>query len=159
MDVTISWTERINESSQKKCPTTSAAAALLAPYPGTSHLLNAQMQRQAMPALCVGYPMMARMSYDMSLRTHALCQDGCGQGMPGDQNHAIDACSTGACSGDVSPYDSGDDGVVVVVGGGGDELNAGEAVDMKLFERWTTSEAGLRVDAGELEQFGRSKSF
>jgi hypothetical protein len=80
-------------------------------------------------------------------------------GMPGDQNHAIDACSTGACSGDVSPYDSGDDGLVVMVGGGGDELNAGEAVDMKLFERWTTSEAGLRVDAGELEQFGRSKSF
>ena len=53
--------------------------------------------------------------------------------------------------GEASPYYSGDDAVA-------GELNAGEAVDMKLFRHWTTSGAGLLVDAGELEQFGRSKS-
>ena len=61
--------------------------------------------------------------------------------------------SPGDSAGD-SPYDSADDG-----GADDAELNAGEAVDMKLFQHWAASEPVLRVAAGELEQFGRSKSF
>jgi hypothetical protein len=147
MDVTIAWSDRLGASSHNKSAATwqhrvshEQVQRVLIPYYNSPQSVEAAL-------LCMQQPA-NRVSPDASMEE-----------MPGDQNHAIDACSTGACSGDVSPYDSGDDGVVVVVGGGGDELNAGEAVDMKLFERWTTSEAGLRVDAGELEQFGRSKSF
>ena len=158
MDVTISWTDRINESSRKNCLETSAASSLLSPYAPTSLFFGSPgipqpMLMQHVPA----FPFGMRMSYDMSLRASGVCQDVCAGGLPGDRCHAIDACSTGACSGEASPYDSGDD-AVVVGGEGEEELNAGEAVDMKLFRHWTTSEAGLLVDAGELEQFGRSKS-
>ena len=37
-------------------------------------------------------------------------------------------------------------------------LNAGEAVDMKLHEHWACVPT-LRIEASELERFGRSKSF
>ena len=149
MDVTISWTDRINESSRKNCLESSAASSLLSPYAPTSLFFGSPCIPQ--PTLMQhvpAFPFGMRMSYDMSLRASGVCQDVCAGGLPGDRCHAIDACSTGACSGE---DDSGDDAVAA-------ELNAGEAVDMKLFRHWTTSEAGLLVDAGELEQFGRSKS-
>jgi hypothetical protein len=43
-------------------------------------------------------------------------------------------------------------------GGAGAGLNAGEAVDMGLYQHWV-SVPTLRVDPGDLESFGRSTSF
>ena len=59
-----------------------------------------------------------------------------------------------------SPYDSAEDGAAVGESARAPAwLNAGEALDMSLHAHWASSEPALRVDACELEQFGRSKSF
>ena len=139
MDVNIAWSDRLGATPRKKGSLPSRRAQLPKPKTTSAQLPSSRQ--------------MAAESYrDMAQGTPSCRPEVCAGGLPGDRCHAIDACSTGACSGEASPYDSGDDAVAA-------ELNAGEAVDMKLFRHWTTSEAGLLVDAGELEQFGRSKSF
>jgi hypothetical protein len=82
------------------------------------------------------------------------------------------SCHHSESSAHASPYDSADDGPAreqersatppAREDGPGrppSGLNAGEAVDLSLHEHWATSVPALRVDARELERFGRSTSF
>ena len=56
-----------------------------------------------------------------------------------------------------SPDDSADGGGAATAAAAA--LNAGEAVDLRLYQHWSASGPALRVEAGELERFGRSASF
>ena len=144
MDVTVAWTERIAET-----PRRSAAAAAL----------SAHAPPRQDPSLSNASTTPYVMSYDQALRgpcparpaeRHQPPCDACRPASP-------DPPTSRSGSPGSSPYDSADDGGAAM---GDAELNAGEAMDMRLFRHWAASgPAALRVEAGELEQFGRSKSF
>ncbi len=145
MDVTIAWSDRINEVPRKSSGATSRKDSPRMLSPACFDAPHQDPTSPSMPAS--GYPM----GYDQALlRQRGWVWDG--RAVPAAR--WAEQCVGLDCGDDSSPCDSGDDGA-----GCEWELNAGETVDMKLFQRWTSSESCLRVEASELELFGRSKSF
>ena len=146
MDVTIAWSDRINEVPRKSSGASTRKDSTRVPSPGCFD--GPPHQDPTSPSMAASaYPM----SYDQALlRQRGLVWDG----RTGPAAMWAEQCVRLDCGDDSSPCDSGDDSA-----GCEWELNAGEAVDMKLFQHWASSASGLRVEASELEHFGRSKSF
>jgi len=157
MDVSISWSDRIEESS-RKC----AAAPAAKKPPTCSHRTN----EPPLPVPTSSHGWSVAAPHDGALRMHA-----------GNLWYALSMAASHppyhiGSSADASPYDSAEEGSASEHESSAappackDDperspvaLNAGEAMDASLHEHWASSVPALRVDARELEQFGRSKSF
>jgi hypothetical protein len=145
MDVHVAWSDRIAESS-RKCPAApkphGPASARRRSHPPAAGHLSAHAWAMGSPD---DAPFGAGAACIWDISSTAASPSSC--------RHA-------GSSADASPYDSADDGPArgewarCAAG-----LNAGEAVDLSLHEHWATSVPALRVDARELERFGRSTSF
>ena len=160
MDVTVAWTEVLVDTPRKTLAAAPHSSHALAPYnapfpdttpPFPQHAAP-YVRHDRAPAHCFG--MVWPGAAPAGLRAAVDCAGGFSPSGPADLSPAdLSACSSPGSS----PYDSADDGGAAM---GDAELNAGEAMDMRLFRHWAASgPAALRVEAGELEQFGRSKSF
>ncbi len=149
MDVSISWSERIGKPTSRtqadyQAPAIDTPPAITTPTsfhladiasPRAAHLHDASSTSSSPPP-CHHIGSSADASpYDSAEEGAAMEEDDDREG----------AAPSPACEEDPGLAPAG--------------LNAGEAVDMSLHEHWAGSVPGLRVDACELEQFGRSKSF
>jgi hypothetical protein len=146
MDVSISWSDRIEESS-RKCSS--------APPSRKPPACSDRNKESPFPGVTSSHGWSVASPHDGALRLHAA-QLWCALSTTASPPpyHFI------ASSADASPYDSAEEGPTR-----GEPtrspvaLNAGEALDMSLHAHWASSVPALRVDACELEQFGRSTSF
>ena len=144
MDVYMAWSDRIDASS-RKC---SAAST-----PPTSYA-SAASHRRSEPA-AMGHSSVLGWPDDVPFGTGAGCWSAAAS-MPASPPPCLHIGS----SADASPYDSAEEGPTrSEPARSPGPLNAGEALDVSLHEHWAGSVPALRVDARELEQFGRSTSF
>ena len=161
MDVTVAWTERIAETPRRPAAASATASASLPP--------NIHAQQHHIPNPSNAQATRYVMSYDQALRGPCPARPAEHRAIaPGDYATARDPVPSDLFPSDSdgsSPYDPAGSSPDDSADGGGAAtpaaaaLNAGEAVDLRLYQHWSASGPALRVEAGELERFGRSASF
>jgi hypothetical protein len=144
MDVFMAWSDRIDASS-RKCAAPRSYASL------PSHR---RCDPPAMvPSSALGWAMGS--PDDAPFGAGAACWS-----PAGSMAASPPPCLHVGSSADASPYDSAEEGPTRgEPARSPGPLNAGEAMDVSLHEHWASSVPALRIDANELEQFGRSTSF